>query len=51
MQCQAARGVVRTLGDEEAPADNDDTTDPCTYPPPISAVCMLAGFASSQSAL
>ena len=43
------RGALRTLGDEEAPADNDDNTNPCPCPP-ISAMRMSDGLNSGQSA-
>jgi len=43
------RGALRTLGDEEAPADNDDNTNPCSYPP-ISAMRMSDALSSGQSA-
>lgn len=41
------RGVLRTLGNEEAQADNDDNTNPCTYPP-ISAMEMSDALQASQ---
>ena len=41
------RGVLRTLGNEEAQADNDDNTNPCTYPP-ISAMEMSDALQTSQ---
>lgn len=41
------RGMIRTLGNEEAQADNDDNTNPCTYPP-ISAMEMSDALQASQ---